>query len=41
MIYKNELCTTVRDDVVDLMLGQADVDGGYDRTGADDPLQCF
>ncbi len=38
MIYKNNICTTVHEDVVDLMLNEADVDGRYDRTGADDPL---
>lgn len=38
MIYKNELCATVHEDVVDLVLSEADVDGRYDCTGTDDPL---
>jgi hypothetical protein len=38
MIYKNELWAAVHEDVVDLVLSEADVDGRYDCTGADDPL---
>lgn len=38
MVYKNEPRAAVHEDVVDLVLSEADVDGRYDRTGADDPL---
>ena len=38
MIDKNELCAAVHEDVVDLVLSEADVDSRYDCTGADDPL---
>jgi hypothetical protein len=41
VVDKDELCTTVREDVVDLVLGQADIDRGYNRTGPDDALQCL
>ena len=41
MIYKNELCAAVHEDVVDLVLGEADVDGRYNCTGTDNPLQCL
>ena len=41
VVYKNELRARVREDVVDLVLGQADVDSRDNRTRADDPLQCL
>jgi len=41
VVYKNELCAAVHKNVVDLMLDETDVDSRYDRTGADDPLQCL